>query len=343
MRLQATWKQKTKYSIRSKKKSETHQRIKRCLWTTPSCALMKMRLDLPAPALLSFIPCDVFDGWQLWSAPGSAGTLMSTCGRPVEAELPGDGGKKTLTLQSQGDHPGIPLLLCQSLSCLVATCTICVSTWATAEWQLPSENMAHDVNARRACGLRKRRSWPSLFPPSSVTAEAGVMALSSPKNLFADIPSFCHTAKRRWQSDWRRRKRRRTSGWLTFDGCVRWRTQWNLLFFLNVSHLSAAGESGCSCFEGVPIQPLTFSRRLMWFGSLWTTILITVMSSFPSNHLSNKERKTTLIFTQLKRQYASKRNTYQCLTGEAEVSMSDSQLQVTKSDRQQWGNKPGNN
>lgn len=28
---------------------------------------------------------------------------------------------------------------------------------------------------------------------------------------------------------------------------------------ISVSHLGAAGGSGCSCFEGVPIQPLAFS------------------------------------------------------------------------------------
>lgn len=69
--------------------------------------------------------------------------------------------------------PGYSWLLCQSLSCSVATCTICVPVWATADWQVPSENMAHGVNARQACGLRGVCSCPSLFPTSSsVSAKA---------------------------------------------------------------------------------------------------------------------------------------------------------------------------
>lgn len=231
IQLQATRKQKTEHSRKKRQKpnhrsntaSEQHLHVH---WWR------RGQNPPPSSNLLSFIPCDVFDGWRLWSVPGSAGTLMSTCGRPGWSRAARRRRREKHSLfNRERDHPGIPPLLCQSLSCLVATCTICLSTWATAEWQVPSENVAHDANARRACGLGKRRSWPSLFPTSSVTAEAGVMALSSPKNLFADIPSFCHPPKRSWQSDWRRQKRRQTSGWLTFDRRVSWRTHEIFSFF----------------------------------------------------------------------------------------------------------------
>lgn len=125
------------------------------------------------------------------------------CGRAVEVELPSNGDEKPSPFNCEGP-PRDSLLLCQSLSCSVSMCTICLSAWATAEWQVPSENMAHNVNARQARGLRKDCSCPSLFPTSSVTAKADVTALSSLKNLFADISSFCHTAEKLtdWLNDW---------------------------------------------------------------------------------------------------------------------------------------------
>lgn len=182
---------------------------------------MKMRWKQIRPKpyckLFSFITSDVFDGWRLWCSSRPVGTLMSMCGLAVEVELPSDGDLKPSPFNYEGP-PRDSLLLCQSLSCSVATCTICLSVWVTAEWQVPSENMAHNVNARQACGLRKDCSRPSLFPTSSVTAKADVMALSSTKNLLADISSFCHTAERSWVNDWLRWKVRRMPGWLTFDG-----------------------------------------------------------------------------------------------------------------------------
>lgn len=131
---------------------------------------------------------------------GAVATLMSMCGRAVKVELPSDSDEKPSPFNYEGP-PRDWLLLCQSLSCLVATCAICLSVWATAEWQVPSENMAHNVNARQACGLRKDCSCPSLFPTSSLTVKADMMALSSPKNLFADISSLCDTAERSWVND----------------------------------------------------------------------------------------------------------------------------------------------
>lgn len=89
--------------------------------------------------------------------------------------------------------------------------------WATAEWQVPSENMAHNVNARQACGLRKDCSCPSLFQTSSVTAKADVMALSSLKNLFADISPFCHPTERSWRNVWLWQKICQMSSWFRFD------------------------------------------------------------------------------------------------------------------------------
>lgn len=194
---------------------------------------MKMRWKQIRPKpyckLFSFITSDVFDGCWLWCWSRPVGTLMSVCGLAVEVELPSDGDLKPSPFNYEGP-PRDLLLLCQSLSCSVATCTICLSLWVTAEWQVPSENMAHNVNARQACGLRKDCSCPSLFPTSSVTAKADVMARSSPKNLLADISSFCHTAEKRWENDWRRWKVCRMPGWLTFDGWVWWRTQYNVPF-----------------------------------------------------------------------------------------------------------------
>lgn len=177
---------------------------------------LKQIRPLPHCKLFSLIACDVFDGWQLWCSSGAVGTLMSTCGRAVEVELPSDGDEKASPFNYQGP-PRDRLLLCQSLSCCVATCTICLSAWATAEWQVPSENMAHNVNARQACGLRKDCSCPSLFQTSSVTAKADVMALSSLKNLFADISPFCHPTERSWRNDWLWQKIRQMSSWLRFD------------------------------------------------------------------------------------------------------------------------------
>lgn len=116
------------------------------------------------------------------------------------------------------DHLGIRCYFASLFHVPVSMCTICLSIWVTAEWRVPSENMAHNVNARQACGLRKDCSCPSLFPTSSVTAKADVKALSSLKNLFADISSFCHTAERSWLTDWLRWKIRWMSGWLKFDG-----------------------------------------------------------------------------------------------------------------------------
>lgn len=133
--------------------------------------------------------------------PGPVGTLMSMCGHAVEVELPSNGDEKPSPFNYEGP-PRDLLLLCQSLSCSVSMCTICLSIWATGEWRVPSENMAHNVNARQARRLRKECSCPSLFLTSSVTAKADVTALSSLENLFADITSFCHTAERSWLTEW---------------------------------------------------------------------------------------------------------------------------------------------
>ena len=164
---------------------------------------MRWKQIRPKPycMLFPFIACDTFDGWGLWCSSGPIGTLMSMCGRAVEVELPSNGDEKPSPFNYEGP-PRDSLLLCQSLSCTVSMCTICLSVWVTAEWRVPSENMAHNVNARQARGLRKDCSCPSLFPTSSVTAKADVTALSSLKNLFADISSFCHTAEGNWLTDW---------------------------------------------------------------------------------------------------------------------------------------------
>lgn len=137
-------------------------------------------------------------------------TLMFICARwHLDVHVWPRGWSRAAKQQWWETHPsttgGPPrdwLLLCQSVSCSVSACTICLSVWVTAEWQVPSENMAHNVNARQARGLRKDCSCPSLFPISSVTPNTDVTALSSLKNLFADISAFCHTTQRRWLTDW---------------------------------------------------------------------------------------------------------------------------------------------
>lgn len=135
------------------------------------------------------------------------------------------------------------LLLFQSLSCYASLCTICLSAWVTAEWQVPSENMAHNINARQACGLKGDCSCPSLFLTSSVTAKADVTALSSLKNLLADISSLCHTAERGWLTDWvtewltEAEKYVKLQGWLQLDGQVSWRTRSNVIFFISLLYV----------------------------------------------------------------------------------------------------------
>jgi len=116
-----------------------------------------------------------------------------------EVEPPKQRGRGSPSRPSTaGDHLwDSGAILRQSLSCSVSTGTICLSVWATAEWQVPSENMAANVNARQARGLRGDCSCPSLFPTSSVTAKRQTLRPWAPrKNLLADISAFCHTAER---------------------------------------------------------------------------------------------------------------------------------------------------
>lgn len=136
--------------------------------------------------------------------PAPVGTLMSVCGRVVEVELPSNGDEKPSPFNCEGP-PRDWLLLCQSLSCCVPMCTICLSVWATGEWRVPSENMAHNVNARQARGLKKDCSCPSLFPTSSVTAKADVTALSSlekPVRWHLFFLSHSRGKPTAWMTDW---------------------------------------------------------------------------------------------------------------------------------------------
>lgn len=118
-------------------------------------------------------------GVSLWrTAP-----LMRVCGgrQHLDGLLPGDGGDGTSSPSTppgttQGrlrvcacvEGRGAAATLPVSFMSRGCTRTICPSAWATADWQLPSENMARNVNARRACGLmvggRGDCSCPSLFP-----------------------------------------------------------------------------------------------------------------------------------------------------------------------------------
>ena len=151
-----------------------------------------------APALLSpWCPCVALH-------------LKSSC----QAMVMGNPHPPTLS-----DHLG---MRCHFASLFHVQC-LCAPSVCRAEWRLndrfPLRTWHMTLMPGRAAGWEKTpAARHSSQPHQSVQTKADVTALSSLKNLLADIFSFCHTAERSWLSDWLRQNIYQTPSWLRIDG-----------------------------------------------------------------------------------------------------------------------------
>lgn len=166
---------------------------------------MKMKWKQLRPELhcklFSFMACDTFDGLGTlmfirpspppW-CPCVALRLKSSCQATV---------MRNPHPSTTRDHLGIG---CCFASLFHVRC-LCAPSVCRFEWRLndgfPLRTWHITLMPGRPAGWEKTAAARHSSQPHQSLRKADVTALSSLKNLFADISSFCHTAERRWLTE----------------------------------------------------------------------------------------------------------------------------------------------